>query len=75
MCGDTLNPRQRTLRTLALKQLEAVQGTLQRLLTATAEQSDQGSNLCRETLAKRHFLKSVAIQVASLAVIPIRWPV
>ena len=41
MSGDTLNPRQRTLRTLALKQLEAVPGTLQRLLNATSEQADR----------------------------------
>ena len=29
----------------------------------------------RQTLAKRHILKTVAIQVASLKTMPILWPV
>ena len=40
MTGNTLNPRQRSLQALALRQLEAASETLRRLLTATADQAD-----------------------------------
>lgn len=41
MKPDTITPQQRALRDLALRQLEATQGTLSRCLAITNEQGDR----------------------------------